>query len=480
MVSSDQAVMMRLIALLLSLALAGTSALAQDVSTRLSDYMEARTGLGQFSGSVLVARHDTVLMSKAFGYASLELAVPNTTASRLRAASITKQFTALAILQLRDAGRLSLSDPISKYVDSSPPQWAPVTIEHLLRHSSGIPDYEEALELGSEAYAAFMVSTSNDKRILSEARAKALDFPPGTKFRYSNTGYMLLSQIIEKVSGRSYADYMESKIFRPAGMSRTNILRADGFAPGAATGYTTSGNIPLDSTVGGIPLLKGLSKPVASIDVSGLHGDANMLTTPEDLNTWLQALRGSALAKRSTVAEMFVPGLGDGKVEEEGYGFGWIMGTRFGKKIRYHTGFVPGFASRIDSYPASGVIVIVMSNLDIARTSRITRDLGAMAHGLPYDVPRSHRIVKLDRTALDPLVGSYRLADGTIGTVTIGDTYLELAIPKRFTAGLLAKSPSLFYAPFFEGTVSFARDSSGKVVSLTMHYDGADQVAIRQ
>jgi hypothetical protein len=176
---------------------------------------------------------------------------------------------------------------------------------------------------------------------------------------------------------------------------------------------------------------------------------------------------------------MFVPGLGDGVAAAEGYAYGWIVGTRFDKKIHYHTGFVPGFASRIERFPETGVTVIVMSNIDNARISRITRDLAAIAHALPYDVPRSHKIIAKDNAKLQPLVGTYRLASGSIATVSIGDRYLELAIPNRFTAGLLQKNDTTFYVPFFEGTVTFNR-SGERVTSLTMHYDGVDQVAEKQ
>jgi CubicO group peptidase (beta-lactamase class C family) len=223
-----------------------------------------------------------------------------------------------------------------------------------------------------------------------------------------------------------------------------------------------------------------MSKPAASVDVSGFHGDGNMYTTAEDLAQWLRALRGTAMAKPSTIAEMFVPGLGNGVVATDGYAYGWIVGTRFGKTMNYHTGFLPGFASRIERYPETGVTVIVLGNLDNARTSRIARDLAAAAHGLPYDVPRSHRIMKFDSTRLQPFVGKYRLANGTIATVSVGKSFLELEVPNRFTAGLLQENESSFYVPFFEGTVTFDRDASGRVTSLTMHYDGVDQTGQRQ
>jgi len=148
-----------------------------------------------------------------------------------------------------------------------------------------------------------------------------------------------------------------------------------------------------------------------------------------------------------------------------------------GMARHFHTGALPGFISRIERYPDSALSVIVMANADFFRVTRIARDLAAAALGRPFDVPRSHVIVKRDTVAEARLAGVYMLASGDSAKVTVGDRYLELQVPGRFTAGLLPESESLFYAPFFEGTVRFDRDSSGKVTGLVMHYDGIDRRA---
>jgi CubicO group peptidase (beta-lactamase class C family) len=386
----------------------------------------------------------------------------------------------MAILQLREAGRLSLTDPICKWIARCPDAWREVTIAHLIHHSSGIPDYEEALDLGSPKYNAFMQSHSNALEILDSARVKPLDFSPGSKFHYSNTGYILLSQIIEKAAGMSYSDYMKSKIFGPAGLKNTGILSSSGSAPRIAAGYSSVGDPPLEAIVAGIPFLESKAEPVPPIDVSGIHGDAAMYTTVGDLNHWLTVLSGDSFLNASLRREYFTPGLANGDAAPaDGYAFGWRIGNALGTTLRYHGGLLPGFVSRIEQYPDSGLVVIVMTNSDFFRVNRIARDLAAASLGMPYDVPRSHHIVKLDSAATASLVGEYALANGTRAKVSVGDRFLELQVPGRFTAGLLAENDSLFYAPFFEGTVRFDRDSSGNVIALTMHYDGTDKVAKR-
>jgi CubicO group peptidase (beta-lactamase class C family) len=453
---------------------------AQLLQTKLDTYMSARESLGQFSGAVLVARNGEVLLSRGYGYSDIASRKRTTAETQFRAASITKQFTAMAVLRLREAGRLSLTDPICRWIARCPEAWKSVTIAHLIHHSSGIPDYEEALDLGSPKYNKFMQSQSNALDILDSARVKPLDFAPGTRFHYSNTGYILLSQIIEKASGMSYPDYMKSKIFSPAGLKNTGILSPTGSAPRLATGYMSAGDPPLEAIVAGIPFLESKAEPVPFIDVSGIHGDAAMYTTVGDLNRWLTFLSGDSFLNASLRREYFAPGLASGgATPADGYAFGWIIGNALGTTLRYHTGLLPGFVSRIEEYPDSGLVVIVMTNSDFFRVSRIARDLAAASLGMPYDVPRSHHIVKLDSAVTAAFVGEYALANGTRANVSVGDRFLELQVPGRFTAGLLAESDSLFYAPFFEGTVRFDRDSAGKVTALTMHYDGTDKVATR-
>ncbi len=465
---------------ILALGIIASEARSQDIASALDRYMQTRANLGQFSGSVLVAKDGKILLSKGYGFASFELAVPNKAGTKFRAASITKQFTAMAILQLRDAGKLRLDDPLCRFIDNCPDAWKPVTLLQIIHHESGIPDYEEALGLGSERYTAFFDSASSTQRILNDARTKPLDFPPGSKFNYSNTGYILLAAVIEKVSGMSYANYISTHLLTPAGMTNSFISNSKSFIPGAAYGYTSREDIPLDSLVAGIPFLKGTAIPVANTDMSGSHGDGALITTVGDLMKWNQALAGTRIVSRSSMEEVFKPSFpAQDTVKEDGYAFGWIISTQFDMPYQYHTGLLPGFASRIERYPDSGLFIVAMSNYDALRLARITRDLAAAALGKPYDVPRSHHLVKIDSVSIKKLVGQYRLASGVIASVTIGTSYIELKVPDRFTAGLLPESTTTFYAPFFEGTVRFTEDAEGNVTALTMHYNGTDRVATR-
>ena len=462
-------------------AVSPTNGRCQSTEKNLDAYMSARESLGQFSGAVLVSRNGRIILAKGYGYADIAKKTRNTPDTRFRAASITKQFTAMAILQLREAGRLSLDDSICRWIDRCPEAWKPVTIAHLIHHSSGIPDYEEALELGSDRYAQFTREAHNADMILDSARLKPLDFPAGSKFHYSNTGYILLAQIIEKASVMKFAEYMKKKIFEPVGMQSTGIFLSGDDVPRQATGYEGAAEPPpLTRSVAGIPFLQSGARPVPRIDMSGIHGDGGMYTTVTDLNKWADALFSERVIPRRLLDEYMTPGLGNrDSVAADGYAFGWIIDKSEGMRTQYHTGLVPGFVSRIERYPDSGVVVIVMSNAEFFRVSRIARDLAAVTMGRPYDVPRSHRVVALDSAAARASLGKYVLETGDTATVSLGDKYVEVAIPGRFTAGLLPESASRYYVPFFEGTVEFPRNTSGSLDRLVMHYNGRDRVGRR-
>jgi len=453
---------------------------SQSFEQRLADYMSARESLGQFSGSVLVAKNGRVLLSNGYGYADVDKKIRNTSSTKLRAASISKQFTAMAILRLREAGKLKLDDSICRYIDRCPAGWSAVTIAHLIHHSSGIPDYEEALEMQSERYATVMARPGTEM-ILDSARSKPLDFPAGSKFHYSNTGYILLAKVIEKVTGTSYPDYMRRTFFAPLGMTQSGILPVGGQVPGIAVGYTPGRELSLKELSAGVPFLDLGVKAVPEIDMSGLHGDGGLYTTPTDLYHWLNKLDDDNWLSPALRKEYFMPGLANGEQSPEtGYAFGWIIDRDLGTTVRLHTGALPGFVSRISKYPDSNLVVIVMSNTDFSRLSRISRDLSAAAMGMPYDVPRSHVLSGRDSVSEEGYVGEYVLADGTVAKVSAGKSYLELQVPGRFTAGLLPENGDVFYVPFFEGTVRFERDANGAVTQMVMHYNGTDRPGRRK
>jgi CubicO group peptidase (beta-lactamase class C family) len=437
---------------------------SQAIPRRLDQYLAARSKLGQFNGTVLVAQTGRVVFEKGYGLADVANRVPASASTRYEVASITKMFTAAAILRLREAGKLALSDSLCRYLSECPDAWRPVTISHLLHHTSGVPDYENPLELGSREYMDYMLQSRSAERILEVARKKPLDFAPGTKFSYSNTAYILLGVIIEKVSGEPYREYLRTHVLEPAGMVHSSFVSGDSVLPRLATGYIR-GVDALPAIIGGISLdertLLGLNK----LPLDGPHGDAALVTNARDLWRWTESLADSTGLAPASIREMFTPGL-------EGYGDGWFSGQRYGRRNVSHSGALPGFVSFIEWYPESRTTIVVLSNVVGTRVSRVVRDVAAIAFGKPYDVPAAHRVIAFDSALAAPLAGSYSLEDGTTATVSLDKDMIAVAIPDRFIAGALPLSRDEFYAPMFENTVRFERGANGVGRRIVLQIDG--------
>ena len=434
---------------------------APKIDRQMATYVQARADLGQFNGVVLVLKGDKVLFQKAYGWANVEQRVPNRMDTRFAVASITKQFTAAAILQLRDAGKLRLEDSICQYYEGCPEAWRPVTLKHLLNHTGGVPDYEEPLELFSAEYTSFIGRPDNIDRILKEAVTKPLDFAPGAKFHYSNTGYILLSRVIARVSGMSYERYIEDRLLAPAGMSLSSI--DDGlYVPGAAQGYHSREGTPLKTLLAGMKIEELPLQPRNPGDMSGDHGDGSLWTTAGDLAKWVRALEAGEIVSPASLREMQDGGA-------HGYGYGLESIEASGRRRIRHTGGVNGFVSVVQWYPDHDITIVVLSNYIGSRTNQIMRDLTLILFGLPYDVPRPQLIVDPEPDGYPALWGDY-VYDNSPAKVRWDGEMLLLEVPGRFTAGLLPKADGTFYAPFLEGTVRVKPDGTGFIV----HRLGAD------
>jgi CubicO group peptidase (beta-lactamase class C family) len=305
----------------------------QSADTRLPDdidrYLTARTSLGQFSGVALVATADGIVFRKAYGYANLELRVRTSVDTTFEIASISKAFTAAAILMLRDEGRLELDDSICRFTEPCPEIWKPITIRQLLHHTSGIPDYEDALEMGSTAYGDAMAVSDAPRRLIDAARGKPLDFAPGTKFQYSNTGYLLLGFTVEKASGVSYEQYLRTKILTPLHLTGTGVIERTRIQKGRADGYTGMPDISYEKLYAGYSLLDGPFQRAIYTRLPSPEGDASLYSTADDLYRWVTVLDEGKLLSPASLAEMMTPQLGK-------YGTGWFTRERFGRSMRWH------------------------------------------------------------------------------------------------------------------------------------------------
>jgi CubicO group peptidase (beta-lactamase class C family) len=342
---------------------------AKQVVARVDRYMNAAVKFEKFSGSILIARDGLPVVTRSYGMANQELKVPNTPRTVFQIGSVSKQFTAMAIMQLKDRGKLNLNDSICKYLLDCPTAWQPITIHHLLSHTSGmigfstLPDWDDRISVSSYTRTGFV----------KEFRDLPLQFAPGEKFLYSNSGYYLLGLIIERVSGKSYQEFLTENIFAPLGMKSSKYNEHPALVPNSATGYYWE----LDSFI---------RAPNENLALS--FASSGIYTTVEDLLLWDKALYTEKLVSRKSLNEIFTPftkGAPEG--DQYSYGYGWNIGKKFDRQSTSHSGRHNGFKAYILRFPSDRVTILVQGNSDRANATRTGSNLAAIVFGAPYTMP---------------------------------------------------------------------------------------------
>lgn len=314
----------------------------------IDTYMTGLVAAQSFHGAILVAREGDVLISKGYGFADAR-STPNTAQTRFRLASLTKGFTAAAIMLLQTRGLLTVGDPICDYLDDCPDAWRPITIHQLLNHTSGIPNYTDFID-----FEATEMNQTTPAALVARFRNLPLNYTPGELYYYGNSGYVLLGLIIERVSGQPYADFVRDNIFIPLGMEQSGYDTSVGAVDGVAAGFNTFG------------------EPSGFIDMSTLYAAGALYSTVEDMYRWDQALYSDALLPQIARDQMFTPYLRD-------YGYGWRITRPGGRLMIEHPGNMTGASTYIARYPAERVTVIVLSNMYWADTIGIGNRLAQIA-----------------------------------------------------------------------------------------------------
>ena len=314
------------------------------VFREINAYLISQTDAGKFRGVVLVGINGKVAFEKGYGFADEEWNAPNTVQTKFRIASLTKQFTAACILLLQERGKLSVHDPVSRYVPDLPQDWQGITIHQLLTHTSGIPNYPGMPPIENKLNR----TGATPRQILEVAATKPLDFKPGSKLQYTNTGYVLLGMVIEKVSGTSYANFLQKEIFTPLGMKDSGYDIVSKILPQRASGYMVEA---------------GHIKNSDFIDISIPFAAGGIYSTVDDMYRWSEALANGKLLSTASINQMFgiYP---EALLDGMHYGYGVVIAERFGRQLYYHGGGVKGFESVIQRYPKEKLCIIVLENLD--------------------------------------------------------------------------------------------------------------------
>lgn len=405
---------------------------------------------------VLVMKKNDILYKKAFGTANIELNVPMKPEMVFRIGSITKQYTAVAILQLIEQGKVSLQDSIQKFIKEFPHK--PITIENLLTHTSGIPDYEA---LNFPIPNAIRIDFP-PKQIIDSLGKLPLDFPASSKYHYSNSNYFLLAYIIEKVSGQPYKDYLSEHIFKPAGLSDTYYDVPEKIIPNRVSGYSKTNSQYYNA---------------GYISMSQVFGAGALVSNVDDMYKWHQALYNHKLIKQEILEKAFTPyKLADGSVSE--YGYGWFIKQRNEEKSIEHSGGIDGFQSDEIYFPQQGIFIATLYN----SLNEGGSDMGFMA--LDNDIAtvslgrELNREISVDTSLLKQYVGIYESDPQHPAEITLENGQLQMeakegGLPK---SPLFAKSANIFFLKAIDAEIEFVKNRN-KVTELIVHFNGQNQVA---
>lgn len=409
---------------------------AQKKYSRLLDnYSQAEYKVKEFNGSILVMQNGKAIYKKSFGMADREWNVPNTADTKFRIGSVTKQFTAACILLLAEQGKLSVDDHLSKYIPDYP-KGDSITIHMLLNHTSGIKNYTNLPEFWPKA----ILPLSTDSMI-ALFKNKPLDFSPGTKWNYSNSGYFLLGVIVEKVSGKKFTAYLEENIIQKAGLKNTGMDRLDSVLAFRAKGYDKN--------------RQGLWQQAMFISMEGPYSAGAMVSTVEDLYLWTKALHTNQVLSAASTQKMITP-----YMNNYGYGIG-VDSLKTHKRVS-HNGGIPGFASYLAYYPADDLCVAVISN-NGSNSTALGTALSSIMFDLPVQIPYTPKEVQIDAAILDNYVGKY-IATGPIELIKKNN---KLYRHREGAPDIELKAESktrFFYADDSDRFIEFEVDQTGKVI----------------
>ena len=399
--------------------------------------------------AVLVARDGKVLLSHGFGMADLSNDVPITTTTKFRIGSVTKQFTAAAILKLQEEGRLSVNDKLSKFFPDFP-RGDEVTIHHLLTHTSGIKSFTSKPD-----FMATVTASATNEQMIDSFKNDKFDFDPGSKMAYNNSGYFLLGAIIEKVSGKSFNDYLRDTFFEPLGMHDTGVHTSTAVLKHEATGYGYAGG-----------------KPTKAInwDMSRAGAAGSLYSTVEDLMRWNEGVFGGKVLSEESLKAAFTPvKLDSGEEPMMPYGYGWMMGDYRGLKTISHGGGLQGWSAFLTRYVDQNMTVVVLHNamppvpdLSPNEVAELAADAFLWQEMKPrpkYEIDES-----VDPTTFAAYVGRYDFM-GAVMDVALegGQLTAQLTGQPRFPIYPLGGDK--FFWKVVDAQIEFIKDDEGNVVS---------------
>ncbi len=428
---------------------------------RMIEAVESEADADTFMGAVLVAKGDEPVLNRAWGSADLEWDIANTTDTKFRIGSVTKQFTAVSILLLQEQGRLTLDDPISMHLKDTPEAWAGVTVRHILRHTAGLPNVTSLEGFGRQS----LLPLTQDELIAMFADLP-LEFEPGSKWKYSNSGYVLASRIVENVSGETLGDFYQANIFDPLGMTDTGLdvsatilpKRADGYSPGGGDG----GVVNAGYVYMGIPT-----------------GAGAMYSTTGDLMKWQRGLFGGKILSKESLAEYVTPTPYDA-FSGSRYAHGVSVFSDDDNTSYAHGGGIQGFNAWLAYDPDREVTVVVLANLNGGAATKLGMQLTTLAQGGEVNLPGDRKVVELAAEDLTQYEGTFALAPTFKINMFVKDGKLMTQATGQDVFEMFAQSEDHFFLKVVDARVRFNRDEAGEITSITLFQGGQEMLGTKE
>jgi CubicO group peptidase (beta-lactamase class C family) len=412
-------------------------------SANLDSLVTAYARQNFFNGSVLVAQKGKILLEKGYGFENKKENKLNTAGTIYQIGSITKQFTSAIILQLVEKQKMGLQDRLSKYILDYP-MGDSITVENLLTHTSGIYNYTND---GDFMKTSSVRPISRDS-LINLFKYKPLDFRPGTSWSYSNSGYILLGMIIEKVTGQSYFQVVTENIFEPLEMHHTGFDFTNLKSSDKAIGY--SGDF---------------STPVGIVDSSVSFAAGAIYTTVGDLYKWDQALYTNRVISQAMLQKAFTP-------YKSNYGYGWQIVTEYNKKVTEHGGGITGFVSYILRVPDDHICIIALSNVPSPTPALIANQMNGLFNGKKPELPVVRKEIHLDSATLKSYTGEYELAPSFHIVITMENGVLEAQATNQGKNPIFAEKENFFFLKVVDAQVEFFQGPDGKIDHLTLYQNG--------
>lgn len=413
--------------------------------TRMQQVIQNYVENKSFMGTVLVAEQGHVLLNEGYGHADLEWAITNRSETKFRIGSITKQFTAACVLLLQERGKLEVEKPLSTYLPKIPKTWEGITVYHLLTHTSGIVSFT-----GVPGFDIYKRQSHTPAESIELIRDLPLNFEPGSKFEYSNSNYILLGQLIEQVSGLSYADFLQQNIFAPLGMTATGVDSNTQILTQRARGY--------DATPDGFRNADYVSMTIP-------YAAGYLYSTTGDLLKWQLGLYGGKLLSPDSLRLMTTARLGD-------YGMGVFIKDSSGRRLITHNGAIEGFDASLNFYPEKQLTIVVLGNVKTDAPDKIAELLGKVAHGEKVVVNSDRIVVTVLPSVLAEYVGRYSAPPFGI-SVSVENDQLIATTPNGRKYILHAESHTKFFLKEIDVQIEFVRDpATKKITEFLMTQEG--------